>query len=176
MAATTAVAKPALYTLALLRLVLGLIFLWAFFDKAFGLKFSTPADAGWLGEDGSPTKGYLGSSYGPFEGVFKDMAGNALVDFLFMFGLFAVGLSLTLGFATKLGGWGGVAMVLLMYLSHPTVWVLVDDSLPHGTHPFLDSHIVEATALATLALTNCGDWLGIGPWWRGKTAKMTWLH
>lgn len=169
MAPPTQVAKPALYALALMRLVLGLVFLWAFLDKAFGLDYTTPSDRSYL-SGGHPTEGYLGSSYGPLGGLFKDLAGNAVVDFLFMFGLGAVGISLTLGFATKLGGWGGMAMVLLMYASHPIPWAPA-----HTTHPFLDDHILEATALALVALTNAGDWLGLGPWWRGKV-KATWMH
>lgn len=169
MAAQVPVAKPAAYALAALRLALGLIFLWACLDKVFGLEYTTPPERAYL-EGGSPTEGYLGSSYGPLEGVFEAMAGNAVVDFLFLFGLGAVGVSLTLGMGTKLGGWTGMAMVLLMYLSHPAPW-----AQPNGTNPVLDTHIVEAAALALLALTNCGDVWGLGRWWRGK-AKASWLH
>ena len=170
MAAPVQVARPALYALALLRLVLGLVFLWAFLDKAFGLHYTTTDANAWL-DGGHPTKGYLGSSYGPFEKVFKAMAGKAVVDFLFMFGLGAVGTALTLGIANKLAGWGGVAMVLLMYLSHPIPWAPA-----HTTHPFLDDHVTEAAALGLIALTNAGDWLGLGNWWRTKTAKWPWLQ
>src|SRR5688572_23363522 len=114
-----AVAKPASYALAALRLALGLIFLWAFLDKLFGLRYSTPPERAWV-EGGEPTRGYLSSSFGPLDEMFKAMAGNAVVDTLFMLGLAAVGISLTLGIATRLGGWAGMAMVLLMYASHPT--------------------------------------------------------
>jgi thiosulfate dehydrogenase (quinone) large subunit len=165
MAAPVQVTRPALYALALLRLTLGLIFLWAFLDKTFGLEYSTKPGNSWL-DGGHPTQGYLGSSYGPLEGLFHAMAGNAVVDVLFMFGLLAVGLSLTLGFATRLGGWAGFAMVLLMYASHPIPWAPAN-----GTHPFIDDHVTEAAAMALIALTNSGDWLGIGRWWLSKTAK-----
>ena len=36
------------YILGLLRISIGLIFLWAFFDKLFGLGFATSFDKSWL--------------------------------------------------------------------------------------------------------------------------------
>ena len=169
--ATPIAAGKARYALAALRLSLGLIFAWAFFDKAFGLTFTTPSDGGWLGEGGNPTKGYLSSSYGPLEDLFKAMAGNAVVNVLFMAGLLGIGLSLTSGVAVRLGGWAGVAMVLMMYASHPIPW-----ADPHTNHPFIDSHIVEACALALIALTASGDTWGLGRWWRSKAPNARWLH
>ena len=44
--------------LILLRLALGVEFLWAFVDKLFGLGYSTPSARAWL-NGGSPTKGFL---------------------------------------------------------------------------------------------------------------------
>ena len=158
------------YALAAARIILGLTFLWAFLDKLFGLTYSTPAASSWL-KGGHPTKGYLGSSFGPLGEMFKGMAGNAVVDVLFMAGLLAVGLSLTFGFAVRLGGWSGVALVLLMYASHPVPW-----ANPHATHPFLDEHILEAAVLALIALTAAGDTWGLGRWWRQKTGKWAWLQ
>lgn len=164
------VAPPASYALAAARLVLGLIFLWAFLDKLLGLGYTTPKERAWL-EGGSPTEGYLGSSFGPLGDLFQGMAGNPVVDALFMAGLFGVGVSLTLGIAVRLGGWSGCAMVLLMYASHPTPW-----ADPHGTHPFLDGHILEAAVLALMALTTCGHTLGLGRMWAQRTAKWPWLQ
>ena len=170
MADPVPVAKPAAYALAATRIVLGLIFLWAFLDKLFGLRFTTPPERAWL-EGGSPTQGYLGSSFGPLEGLFQGMAGNALVDVLFMAGLFGVGVALTFGIATRLGGWAGMAMVLLMYASHPTAW-----AEPNGTHPFLDDHLLQAAVMALIALTMSGYTWGLGAWWNACTAKATWLR
>ena len=158
------------YALAALRLALGLIFLWAFLDKLFGLRFTTPPERAWL-EGGHPTQGYLSSSFGPLGDMFREMAGNGLVDFLFMAGLAGVGISLTLGIAVRLGGWGGCAMVLLMYASHPVPWME-----PNGPHPFLDEHIVEAAAMALIALTSSGDVWGLGGWWRRKVGDKRWLQ
>ena len=113
MAGPVAVGRPASYALAALRIALGLIFLWAFLDKLFGLRYTTPPERAWI-DGGEPTRGYLSSSFGPLGDLFKGMAGNAVVDTLFMLGLAGVGIALTLGIATRLGGWAGAAMVLLM--------------------------------------------------------------
>lgn len=169
-AAPVAVGKPASLALASSRIVLGLVFLWAFLDKLFGLRYTTLPERAWI-DGGEPTRGYLSSSYGPLEGMFEAMAGNAFVDTLFMLGLLGIGLALTLGIATRLGGWSGVAMVSLMYLSHPAPW-----ADPNGTHPFIDSHVIEATILAIIALTNSGHTWGLGKWWEARTMKATWLR
>src|SRR3989344_489551 len=77
-----------------LRLVMGLIFLWAFVDKLFGLGFATKSENSWL-NGGSPTSGYLlNATHGPFAEFFKSLAGVAVVDWLFMVGLLFVGLTL----------------------------------------------------------------------------------
>lgn len=170
MAPPVVVARPASYALAALRITLGLIFLWAFLDKLFGLRYTTPSDRAWI-RGGEPTLGYLSSSFGPLGDLFQAMAGNAVVDALFMLGLAGIGITLTLGIATRLGGWGGMAMVLLMYASHPVPWME-----PNGTHPFLDEHITEAAAMALIALTNAGDTWGLGAWWRARMAKWPWLQ
>src|SRR3989338_139311 len=93
--------------LALLRIVLGVIFLWAFLDKLFGLGFSTSADKSWLA-GGSPTFGFLKlATHGPLASLYQNIAGNPLVDLAFMLALLFIGLSLILGIWTKLAGYSG---------------------------------------------------------------------
>jgi len=148
--------------------VLGLTFLWAFLDKTFGLTYATPADKAWV-QGGHPTLVYLSSSYGPLGGLFRGMAGNAAVDALFMAGLLGIGVALTFGVATRLGCWSGLAMVLLMYASHPVPW-----ASPHTPHPFLDEHVTEAAAFVLLAMLPAGEPLGLGGWWR-RRVTVRWL-
>lgn len=157
--------------IAAARIVLGLVFLWAFLDKAFGLTYTTAKENAWF-SGGEPTRGYLSSSYGPFGDLFQSMAGNGFVDVLFMLGLAGIGLSLTLGAGVRIGAWSGVVMVVFMYASHPVPW-----ADPHTTHPFIDSHVVEATILAVVALTPSGDTWGLGRWWRSQplVRKRPWL-
>jgi len=100
-----------------LRLLLGFIFLWSFLDKLFGLGFTTEAGKSWL--DGvSPTTGFLKfGTHGPFTGVYQAMAGNVIVDWLFMLGLVGIGLGLILGIMFKVAAWSGVMLMAILYLS-----------------------------------------------------------
>ncbi len=144
------------HILGLLRLVMGWIFLWAFFDKLFGLGFSTAAGKSWL-VGVSPTAGFLQFGvHGPLAGFFHSLAGVQLVDWLFMLGLLFVGLTLMTGIFMKLGSFFGKIMLLLMYLAvgvSPT------------TNPFIDEHIVYILIIMILVLTDSGQYLGLGSWW-----------
>lgn len=140
----------------LLRLGMGLIFLWAFLDKVFGLGFSTLPGKAWL--DGvSPTQGFLQfGAAGPFASIFQSMAGSAIVDWLFMLGLLFVGACLLLGVGMRITGYSGSLMLLLMWLA----------VLPPEHHPFLDEHIIYIFVLLGLTYGRAGQWLGLGKWWR----------
>src|SRR6478609_3121557 len=103
--------------IALLRLSVGFIFLWAFLDKLFGLGYATPGAKAWIA-GGSPTKGFLSSvDAGPFTTVFHAIAGTWWADGLFMLGLLGVGLAVTLGVALRVSAVAGSAMMLLMWLA-----------------------------------------------------------
>ena len=151
-AAPTAAARA----LAVLRILLGGIFLWAFADKAFGLGFATPAAKSWAA-GGSPTAGYLGSLKGSLAGAFQPLAGNPAVDAAFMLGLLLVGGALVLGVALRAAAVGGSALMLLMWLS----------SLPIKTNPVLDEHIIYAAAMIALAAAGAGRVWGFGRTWEG---------
>jgi len=127
-----------------LRLAMGFIFLWAFFDKLLGLGFATTAEKAWI-NGGSPTFGFLSfGTKGPFAEIFKSLAGIQVVDWLFMLGLLFVGITL---FANKYIKWGALAgslMMLLMYLAA---------ILPEN-NPLIDEHIIYIFVLALLALNH----------------------
>ena len=83
-------------SMAVLRIATGLLFLWAFADKAFGLGYATQSKNAWF-SGGSPTKGFLSRvDVGPFESTFHAWAGTWWADLLFMAGLFAIGVAVTL--------------------------------------------------------------------------------
>ena len=87
------------YFWGLLRLSMGWIFFWGFIDKLFGLGFATAAEDAWVA-GGSPTFGFLNfASKGPFAGFYEGVAGNVMIDWMFMIGLLAIGLPLLLGIA-----------------------------------------------------------------------------
>jgi thiosulfate dehydrogenase [quinone] large subunit len=139
---------------AVLRMVYGFTFLWAFFDKLFGLHFSTATAKSWL-NGGSPTKGFLSGSKGPFEGFYHAIAGNALTNWAFMLALLAIGTALILGIGMRLAAIGGAIMYAMMY----TV------VLPTVTNPFLDDHIVGLLVVVLLALIGAGHVWGLGNAW-----------
>lgn len=141
--------------LGLLRIGLGWIFLWSFLDKTFGLGFATTTDKSWL-NGGSPTVGFLKfGTYGPFAEIFQSIAGNPIVDWLFMLGLLGVGLALILGIGIKIASYAGSLIMLFIWLS----------MLPPKQNPFLDEHIIYILALFTLSAVNAGQYLGLGKWW-----------
>lgn len=158
--------KASRYVWAATRLGLGWIFLWAFLDKAFGLGHETQTADSWI-NGGSPTEGFLSGSVGPFSSIFHGIAGAALVDWLFMLGLAAIGVLLLLGVGMRFACGAGALMVVLM-------WSAV---LPPENNPFLDDHIIYALVLVGLALVGAGNTLGLGRWWT-KTSlvqRFPWL-
>lgn len=133
----------------LLRLGLGLIFLWAFLDKVFN----------WRLNGVSPTFGFLQfGTRGPLASFFQSLAGSALVDWLFMLGLLLVGLCLLSGIGMRIAGYAGSLIMLLIWLS----------ALPPEHHPFLDEHIIYIFVLLGLNYAEAGQWFGLGKWWQER--------
>jgi len=127
-----------------LRFVMSFIFLWAFFDKMFGLGFATTAEKAWIA-GGSPTYGFLSfAAKGPFAELFKSLAGIAVVDWLFMLGLLFIGLALLFNKYMKLASIAGALMMLLMWLA----------VLPPENNPIVDDHIVYALVLILLGIKS----------------------
>lgn len=123
-----------------LRLGMGFIFLWAFFDKLFGLGFATTGAKAWI-NGGSPTTGFLTNAvHGPFASFFQSLAGIPVVDWLFMAGLLFTGVTLI---ANRYLVWGvisGASMLLLMYLA----------VLPPENNPIIDDHIIYILVLGAI--------------------------
>jgi len=142
--------------LALLRIGLGWIFFWAFLDKLLGLSFNTAAGKSWL-DGASPTLGFLKfATKGPLASVYQGMAGSILVDWLFMFGLLFVGITLILGIIIRLGSYTGILMLALMYTA---------GFLPPEHNPIIDEHIIYSIALVIIAGFDSGQFFGLGKWW-----------
>ncbi|MCS7183944.1 MAG: hypothetical protein NZ866_01180 [Patescibacteria group bacterium] len=154
-------------SLGILRISLGFIFLWAFFDKLLGLGFSTCRNPetnivdyfcrdAWI-NGGSPTFYFLKFAVrGPFAEIFRSMAGNMIVDWLFMVGLLGVGLGLMLGIFMKLSTFFGSVMLFLMYLA---------GFLPPQHNPLIDDHIIYIITLIVLHFSEAEKYLGLGSWW-----------
>lgn len=158
--------KTGRYLVAGARIVLGWTFLWAFLDKLLGLGFATKPENAWLA-GGSPTYGFLSfAAHGPLAAFYKGLAGNPVVDVLFMVGLLGLGLALLLGVGLRIAGIAGPLLMLLMWSAR----------IPPENNPLVDEHIVYAFLLAALPHLEAGHTLGLGRWWTERTAKWPWLH
>ena len=130
--------------LAVARIMLGFVFLWAFLDKTMGLGFATQHGKAWL--DGvSPTTGFLKfgvNADGPFVDFFRSLAGNVLVDWLFMLGLLGIGMALILGIGLRVAAVAGTTLLVMMWAAE----------LPLKNNPVVDEHLVYAAVLWVVAL------------------------
>ncbi len=154
------------YVWAITRLSMGWIFLWPFMDKMFGLGHETPSAKAWI-NGGNPTKGFLSGSIGPFSGIYQDIAGNSLINVLFMVGLLAIAVGLLLGIAMWPACIAGATLVTLMWSA----------SLPPANDVFMDDHIIYALLLVGLAAVGAGKTFGFGTLWAGTglVQRYRWL-
>ena len=151
---------------AVLRILLGFTFLWAFFDKLWGLGFATCRDAktgaidilcskAWV-RGGSPTVGFLKfGTKGPFAHFYQSLAGHAWIDWLFMMGLLLIGVALIFGIAMRLATISGSLLLLMMYKA--ALWP--------ANNPFVDDHIIYIVVLTGLLVVNKRQVWGLGNWW-----------
>ncbi len=139
----------------LLRLSFAWIMLWAFFDKVFGLGISTSPEKAWLAGN-SPTTGFLKGVNGPFAGIYNNLAGNPIIDWLFMLGLLLIGLALLFGIAMKIASYSGGLFMFLLWTA--SIWP--------KNNPFLDKHLIYALIFLSFSTIPIGDWFGLGKWWK----------
>lgn len=153
------------YAMGCLRIVIGLTFLWAFFDKLLALGYSTGrddkgvvdrfGDAAWI-HGSSPTEGFLKyGAKGPFKGFYNSLAGNPVIDWLFMAALLGIGIAFTFGIFTRLAAAAGALLYLMMWSVY----------LPPDQNPVLDDHIIGVFVCLVLGFYAAGRYLGIGRWW-----------
>lgn len=159
--------KKSWLALAVTRILLGFVFLWAFLDKTFGLGLATPAAKAWI-NGGSPTAGFLSKGVNPdspLAGMFNSLAGSAWVDWLFMIALLGIGLSLILGIGLRVTAVAGTVLLGMMYLA----------LLPLDTNPLVDDHIIYAVMLWVFASGQRK--LSLFNWWysSGFVNKNKWL-
>lgn len=163
--------------IALLRLSVGFVFLWAFLDKFFGLGYSTPSARAWI-NGGSPTKGFLSNvDIGPFQSAFNSIAGTWWADTLFMLGLLGVGLAVMLGVFMNVSAIAGTLMMVLMWVAEwPLAQFTSSGEASGSTNPFMDYHLIYALVLIVLAVIGAGRYFGIAPWWARVTGGKAWLR
>ncbi|MFG6444811.1 DoxX family protein [Microbacterium sp. P07] len=158
--------------LALLRIASGFIFLWAFFDKTFGLGFSTLAERAWVA-GGTPSQGFLRSDsvVGPLKDVFAAIASPAS-DVLFQLAMLGIGVAVILGIGLRVSAVVGSLVMVLMYLAE---WPFMANAA--STNPLVDYHIIYALALIVVAVLHAGDTWGAGAWWKKLplVQRLPWL-
>ncbi|RIV32686.1 DoxX family membrane protein [Micromonospora radicis] len=152
--------------LAVLRVATGLVFLWAFLDKTFGLGYATPAERAWI-NGGSPTKGFLANvEVGPLQSIAHTIAGTWWANVLFMVGLAAIGLALVAGVGLRLAAASGTLMMALMWLAEFPLARFTAAGDPTGsTNPLVDYHLIYAVVLVVLAAAYAGHTWGLGRLW-----------
>lgn len=164
--------------LAVLRIALGFVFLWAFADKAFGWGYSTPSARSWI-DGGSPTKGFLANvEVGPLAGLFHHIAGTGWANWLFMLGLLGIGLALVLGIGLRLAAAAATLVLALMWFAEFPPARHTSAGEPTGSsNPITDYHFVYAVGAIALALTYAGHTWGLGRWWTSQplVQKHRWL-
>lgn len=152
---------------AVTRIMLGFVFVWAFIDKTFGFGMGTEPAKAWIA-GGSPTSGFLQygvNEFSPLRDFFVGLAGQAWVDWLFMLGLLGVGLALMLGIGLRIAAVAGTALMLLM-------WAAL---VPLENNPFIDDHVIYAVLLWVFVFAEPD--LSVNKWWMKQpyVKKNSWL-
>jgi thiosulfate dehydrogenase [quinone] large subunit len=164
--------------LNLLRLALGVEFLWAFLDKTFGLGYATPSAKAWI-NGGSPTKGFLsGVDVGPLQSFFNSIAGAPVANWLFMLGLLGIGVALILGVGLRIAAASGTVLLMMMWLASWPMASTVAGKPTGSTNPVIDDHIISALAIIVVGAYAAHSAGYLGRWWSNQSVvqRFPWLR
>jgi len=131
--------------IALLRILVGVIFLWAGLEKVLGsgpqgfsaagfLKFATAGTLGWPFVSGEIAEGTV---FNPTQGIWTGLAANAgamsIINVLVPFGQIAIGLSLISGLFTRFGAaMGALMMVFFFFAAWDFAYGIVNQHLTYA--------------------------------------------
>jgi thiosulfate dehydrogenase [quinone] large subunit len=145
--------------IAVLRIGVGIIFLWAGLEKVFGpepfsaagfLEFATGGTLGWPFVS-EPVEGAV---YNPTQGLWAGLATNdgamAVVNVLVPWGQIGIGLGLILGLLTRFSAAMGGLMMLFFFLA---AW-----EFEHG---IVNQHVTYALVTAFIGLIGAGNYYGL---------------
>jgi len=124
--------------LFLLRLALGGLFLWSGWSKIMTPDWSASS--------------FLTHATGPFASWFQSLAGNPVVDALNMYGMFAIGIALLLGFLVRPAALAGVVLMILYYFAN------FDQNTAHG---FLEEHLIYTCVFLVFSAGGMGNVWGL---------------
>jgi thiosulfate dehydrogenase [quinone] large subunit len=154
------------FTLVTLRTLIG----WHFLYEGL-YKLRLPA---WS-PDGNPmaafsAAGYIRAATGPMGKLAKfavDHGALPVIDKLVMLGIAAVGFSLILGFLTRLGCIGGIALLSMFYLTAiPTTGM--PQPMAEGNYLFVNKTLIEAIAVLVLLAFDTGRIAGLDRLWHDR--------
>jgi len=143
-----------------LRIVVGVIFLWAGLEKLLApepfsaagfLQFGTGGSLGWPFVSGEVVEGTI---FNPTHDFWAGMATNdaamGFINFLVPFGQIGIGVSLILGLLTRFGAAMGTLMMLLFFVA---AW-----EFEFG---IVNQHLTYALVTAFLGYIGAGNYFGV---------------
>jgi len=154
--------KVSQFGVALLRVVVGVIFIWAGADKVFNsgpkgfdasgyLKFATNGSIGWPFISGAADPKHV---YNPTHDFWVSLAGNAqamtVVNSLVVAGETLIGIALILGIVTRFASVMGALMMMLFFFAG---WEF--------TNGVVEQHLTYAVVLLALAGMGAGNYFGL---------------
>ena len=140
-----------LFSLVLLRLLIGWHFLYEGFAKVFNQNWTAA--------------GFLLDSQWIFSGIFNYMAEDptliAIVNFSNIWGLIFIGLGLMTGTLTRISSLAGIFLLGLYYFATPP-FIGYTYSVPmEGSYLIVNKNMIEAMALLVLILFPTGHIIGL---------------
>lgn len=150
-----------IFALTILRVAIGWHFLFEGISKLF-----TP---GWTSAD------FLQLSNWAFSGLFHWIADTPAVlgvaDFIVIWGMIVIGLTLMLGFFERIAAGAGMFLLILFWLANPPLTGL-DFGIPReGNYLVVDKNLVEFFALLILLLFPTGKYFGLANFFEKKREK-----
>ena len=152
-----------IFSLTFLRVLIG----WHFLYEGLVKLFSSPA---WT------AKSYLLGSVGPFAPAFKAMGSNPallqIIDYLNIWGLILIGISLFIGLFARPFKLFGIGLLLLYYFAYPPFATVVINTPVEGNYWIVNKNLIEIAALFVLYLFPSSRISGIDRYFKTKTKNI----
>jgi thiosulfate dehydrogenase [quinone] large subunit len=152
--------RPHQLAVAGLRILVGMIFLWAGLEKVLSgepfsaagfLQFATGGTLGWPFVAGEVAEGTI---FNPTQGFWAGMATNdgvmGVINFLVPYGQIGIGVGLVLGLLTRFSAAMGTLMMVLFFFA---AW-----EFEHG---IVNQHLTYALVTAFLGYIGAGNYVGL---------------
>lgn len=140
-----------LFSLVLLRVLIGWHLLYEGVVKVM--------DPSWSSGD------FLSNARGPLAGLFHHLTSDNtllyIVDIVNEWGLIAIGLSLILGFFTRVGIVSGIFLLLLYYLANPPFLGVSPGANSEGSYLIVNKNLIEAGGLLVLFVFRSSHLYGL---------------